>query len=102
MLARNRGAVFLAWRELTFARIRFLLMGAVVALISDLVIQLSGLSTGLGNDSGSGLQRMPADSFAFAAGTKIDSAFTRSTVNLAQVDTWKAQAGVEDATALGT
>jgi putative ABC transport system permease protein len=94
--------VFLAWRELTFARVRFLLMGAVVALISVLVILLSGLSTGLVNDGVSGLQRMPADAFAFAAGTKTDSAFTRSTVELGQVDTWKAQAGVTDATALGT
>src|SRR6478735_9023339 len=101
MLARNRGVVFLAWRELTFARIRFLLMGAVVALISVLVILLSGLSTGLVNDGVSGLQRMPADAFAFAAGTKTDSAFTRSTVSLAQVETWKSQAGVEDAAALG-
>src|SRR6478609_6999603 len=93
MLARNRGVVFLAWRELTFARIRFLLMGAVVALISVLVILLSGLSTGLVNDGVSGLQRIPADAFAFAAGTKTDSAFTRSTVSLAQVDTWKAWSG---------
>jgi len=94
--------VFLAWRELSFARIRFLLMGAVVALISVLVILLSGLSTGLVNDGVSGLQRIPADAFAFAAGTKTDSAFTRSTVSLAQVDTWKAQPGVDDAAALGT
>ena len=94
--------MFLAWRELTFARTRFLLMGAVVALISVLVILLSGLSTGLVNDGVSGLQRMPVDAFAFAKGTKTDSAFTRSTVDLKQVAAWRDQPGVTAATPLGT
>lgn len=42
--------MFLARRELSFARGRFALMGVVIALISVLVVLLSGLSSGLVND----------------------------------------------------
>lgn len=58
--------MFLALRELWFARNRFLLMGAVVALISILMVILSGLSSGLVNDGVSALQRTPIQAFAFA------------------------------------
>jgi putative ABC transport system permease protein len=93
--------MFLAWRELKFARYRFSLMGGVVALIAVLVVLLSGLSSGLVNDGVSGLQRIPATAFAFAGGTKTDSAFSRSTIDLAQVGIWKAQPGVADAAPFG-
>ncbi|MEU7994768.1 hypothetical protein AB0B83_05445 [Micromonospora sp. NPDC049060] len=62
--------MFLAVRELRFTKARFGLMGAVVALIAVLVVLLSGLSTGLVNDGVSGLQRIPATSFAFADGVQ--------------------------------
>jgi putative ABC transport system permease protein len=39
--------MFLAVRELRFARGRFTLMGIVIALIAVLVVLLSGLSSGL-------------------------------------------------------
>jgi putative ABC transport system permease protein len=84
--------MFLAWRELVFARARFGLMGGVVALIAILVVLLSGLSSGLVNDGVSGLQRLPVTAFAFAEGTKTDSAFSRSTVNVSQAEAWKDRA----------
>jgi len=90
--------MFLAWRELVFARARFGLMGGVVALIAILVVLLSGLSSGLVNDGVSGLQRLPVTAFAFAEGTKTDSAFSRSTVNVSQAEAWKDRA---DATPFG-
>lgn len=93
--------MFLALRELSFARSRFGLMGGVVALIAILVVLLSGLSSGLVNDGVSGLQRLPVDAFAFAGGTKTDSAFSRSTIDVAVVDEWKARDGVADAAAFG-
>lgn len=68
-------------RELTFARGRFTLMGIVIALISVLVVLLSGLSSGLVNDGVSGLKSMPATAFAFNAGTITDNAFSRSLVD---------------------
>lgn len=95
------GASFLALRELTFARGRFALMGAVVALIAVLMVLLSGLSVGLVNDGVSGLQRLPVTSFAFQDGVKKDDAFSRSVVDTDQVGTWAAQPGVAAAAPFG-
>ncbi|WP_340539112.1 ABC transporter permease [Nocardioides sp. GXZ039] len=92
---------FLAVRELTFARGRFLLMGAVVALIAMLMVLLSGLSVGLVNDGVSGLQRMPVTSFAFQHDAKKDAAFSRSIVNLEDAEAWADQPGVADAAPFG-
>jgi putative ABC transport system permease protein len=94
--------VFLALREIAFARTRFGLMGAVVALIAVLMVLLSGLSSGLVTDGVSGLQRSPVDAVAFAEGTRTDSAFTRSEVTTAQRDAWAAQDDVAAAELLGT
>ena len=93
--------MFLARRELVFARGRFALMGAVVALISILMVLLSGLSVGLTNDGVSGLQRIPVDAFAFQEDVSKDSAFSRSVVGPDAVDAWREQAGVADAAAFG-
>jgi putative ABC transport system permease protein len=93
--------MFLAWRELIFARARFGLMGGVVALIAVLVVLLSGLSSGLVNDGVSGLQRLPVTAFAFAEGTKTDSAFSRSVVDVKQAEAWRGRDDVGDATPFG-
>lgn len=93
--------MFLALRELTFARGRFGLMGAVVALIAVLMVMLSGLSSGLVNDGVSGLKSLPVTAFAFDEGTKTDNAFSRSVVDSTQLTAWRAQPGVADATLLG-
>lgn len=93
--------MFLAMRELWFARTRFLLMGAVVALISILMVILSGLSSGLVVDGVSALQRTPVQAFAFAEGTKADSAFSRSVVTEDQADTWRARPDVARAELFG-
>ena len=93
--------MFLALRELRFARWRFTLMGSVVALIAILVVLLSGLSSGLVNDGVSGLQRMPVTAFAFDQHTKLDSAFSRSVVSGQQADQWRRQPGVRDAALFG-
>lgn len=94
--------MFLALRELAFARTRFGLMGAVIALIAVLMVLLSGLSSGLVVDGVSGLMRSPVDAVAFSEGTKTDSAFTRSEVTAAQARTWSEQDDVADAELLGT
>lgn len=94
--------MFLALRELAFARTRFCLMGAVIALIAVLMVLLSGLSSGLVVDGVSGLMRSPVDAVAFSEGTKTDSAFTRSEVTAAQAQTWADQDDVADAELLGT
>jgi putative ABC transport system permease protein len=93
--------VFLALRELSFARGRFALMGLVVSLIAILMVLLSGLSVGLVNDGVSGLQRMPVTSFAFQEDVTKDAAFSRSVLELDAVTSWADQPGVADAAPFG-
>lgn len=93
--------MFLAVRELCFARTRLLLMGAVITLISILMVMLAGLSSGLVNDGVSGLQRTPVQAFAFAEGTKSDSAFSRSVVTAEQAASWRKQPGIANAELFG-
>ncbi|EME15534.1 ABC transporter permease [Rhodococcus triatomae] len=93
--------MFLALRELRFARARFGLMGGVVALIAVLTVLLSGLSSGLVEDGVSGLKRLPVTAFAFGDGTKTDSAFSRSVIDDQQVQAWRRQPGVADAAPFG-
>ncbi|TNC19683.1 ABC transporter permease [Georgenia sp. 311] len=94
--------MFLALRELTFARGRFSLMGVVIALIAVLMVLLSGLSAGLVNDGVSGLKALPSSTaFAFDAGTKADNAFSRSVVDETQLEAWRDQPGVAEASPMG-
>lgn len=57
--------MFIATRDLRFAKGRFLLMGAVVTLVAFLVITLSGLAAGLVKANISGLMALPATHLAF-------------------------------------
>ncbi|MDQ4503596.1 ABC transporter permease [Sinomonas sp. ASV322] len=93
--------MFLALRELSFARGRFALMGAVISLIALLVVLLSGLAVGLTNDGVSGLRSMPATSFAFSKGTITDNAFSRSLVDPQELAAWKDAPGIASAAPLG-
>ncbi|AIJ33222.1 ABC transporter permease [Corynebacterium imitans] len=93
--------MYLAWREMLFARTRFLLMGAVLGLMSLLVVIISGLTAGLVNDGVSGLKALDADVIAFEDGTQTDSAFTRSIVETEKSAAFAALDQVEDAVPLG-
>lgn len=93
--------MFLALREMLFARTRFLLMSVVLALMSLLVVIISGLTAGLVNDGVSGLKAMDSDVIAFADGTQTDSAFTRSIVDITEADKFANIDGVEEAAPLG-
>ncbi|WP_026556362.1 ABC transporter permease [Arthrobacter sp. 35W] len=101
--------MFLALRDIRFAKGRFALMGGVVALISLLLVLLSGLTAGLGNQSTSALANLGApsgklvDRIAFGAPGANDPevSFTESQVTGAQMDAWSATDGVASASALG-
>lgn len=69
--------MFLALRDLRFARGRFALMGGVVALIAVLGVLLTGLSAGLSGSGISALAALPAQRFAFSAAATGDL-FSRS------------------------
>ena len=93
--------MFLALRELAFARGRFSLMGLVIGLIAILMVLLSGLSAGLVNDGVSGLKAQPVHAFAFDEGTKTDNAFSRSVVDADQLAAWQDQPDVAHAEFMG-
>ncbi|MDO5493251.1 MAG: ABC transporter permease [Nesterenkonia sp.] len=93
--------MFLALRELRFARGRFSLMGLVIALIAVLMVLLTGLSAGLVNDGVSGLKSQPASAVAFDEGTRTDNAFSRSMVDGDQLAAWQQRPEVTDAEPMG-
>src|SRR5690606_38230953 len=93
--------MFLAVRSLLFQRGRYALIGLVIGLLALLTVMLSGLSTGLVNDGGSGLKNIPATAFAFKEGTKTDNAFSRSVVDAGHRDAWAKQSGISDAELFG-
>ncbi|WP_329499709.1 ABC transporter permease [Kitasatospora herbaricolor] len=94
--------MFVARRDLGFAKGRFALMGTVIVLITVLVGLLSGLTAGLGRQNISAITGLPADRLVFSApadGQKLS--FTDSQVTPAQWDGWAAVPGVRSAEPLG-
>ncbi|WP_328886220.1 ABC transporter permease [Streptomyces sp. NBC_00316] len=94
--------MFVAWRDLRFARGRFALMGTVVVLITLLVGLLSGLTAGLARENTSAVTGLNADHLAFAAPPDGQSvSFTNSTVGESAWRSWAEQPGVGAAQPLG-
>lgn len=94
--------MFVAWRDLRFAKGRFTLMGTVIVLITLLVGLLSGLTAGLARENVSAITGLPADRLAFAAPPAGQSvSFTNSTVTEGQWREWAARPGVTSAEPLG-
>ncbi|GGS29433.1 ABC transporter substrate-binding protein [Streptomyces humidus] len=94
--------MFVAWRDLRFAKGRFALMGTVIVLITLLVGLLSGLTAGLGRQSTSAISGLPADKIAFQApGGGQGLSYSDSTVTEAQWERWSEAPGVESAEPLG-
>ncbi|SEJ19534.1 putative ABC transport system permease protein [Arthrobacter sp. yr096] len=95
--------MFLAIRDIRFAKGRFALMGSVVALITLLLVMLSGLTAGLGNQSTSAIEALPVQQIVFGAPAGADpkASYTESEVSTAQLETWREQPGVSSAQALG-
>ncbi len=94
--------MFVAWRDLKFAKGRFALMGSVIVLITLLVGLLSGLTAGLGEQNISGITGLPADKIAFAAPRGGQGlSYTDSTVTEEQWRRWGSTPGVTSAEPLG-
>ncbi|OKK04499.1 ABC transporter substrate-binding protein [Streptomyces sp. CB03234] len=94
--------MFVAWRDLRFAKGRFTLMGTVIVLITLLVGLLSGLTAGLARENVSAITGLPADRLAFAApppGRPVS--FTDSAVTDRAWRTWQRQPGVTAAEPVG-
>ncbi|MFF2790764.1 ABC transporter permease [Streptomyces sp. NPDC058049] len=94
--------MFVAWRDLRFAKGRFALMGSVVLLITLLVGLLSGLTSGLARENISAITGLPATHLAFAAPTGDQKvSFTNSQVPESAWLAWREQPGVKAAEPLG-
>ncbi|WEH36616.1 ABC transporter permease [Streptomyces sp. AM 4-1-1] len=94
--------MFVAWRDLRFAKGRFALMGSVVVLITLLVGLLSGLTAGLARENTSAVTGLSADHLAFAAPPDGQSvSFTNSTVEEKDWRAWAQRPGVQSAEPLG-
>ncbi|GGQ09944.1 ABC transporter permease [Streptomyces roseolilacinus] len=94
--------MFVAWRDLKFAKGRFALMGTVIVLITLLVGLLSGLTAGLGRQNVSAITGLPADRIAFdAPGGGQDLSYADSTVTAGQWLQWARTPGVTSAEPLG-
>ncbi|MFJ2012291.1 ABC transporter permease [Streptomyces globisporus] len=94
--------MFVAWRDLRFAKGRFALMGSVVVLITLLVGLLSGLTAGLARENTSAVTGLDADHLAFAAPPDGQAeSFADSTVREDDWRAWAARPGVEAAQPVG-
>ena len=93
--------MFVALRDLRFAKGRFLLMTSVIALITVLVGFLASLTAGLGRASTSGIVDLPAAQLAFSQAPGADPSFTESQVDPTQWQGWADVDGVTSAEPLG-
>lgn len=91
--------MFIAVRDLAFAKGRFLLMGFVIALVAYLMTFLSGLSAGLISNNVSGLMVLPVTHIAFQAADR--PTFRGSLVERAMWEGWQGKPGVRKAEPLG-
>ncbi len=88
--------MFVAWRELNFARGRFTLIASVVAMLMVLVGFLSGLAAGLASQNVSSVLGFKADQIVFAKpadGQKLS--LSESAVTREQFNSWKSASGVD-------
>lgn len=94
--------MFVAWRDLRFAKGRFALIGAVIVLITLLVGMLSGLTAGLARENVSAVTGLPADMIAFSgSGGGGGPSYSESAVTERQWRRWAQEPGVESAEPLG-
>lgn len=94
--------MFVALRDLRFARGRFLLISSVVVLITVLVGFLSGLTGGLATQNISAVLSIPGDRIVFSSPTTAEGAsFSDSTITPQQANGWAKASGVTSVEPIG-
>lgn len=91
--------MFIALRDLAFARGRFFLMGLVVALVAFLMTFLSGLAAGLIKNNISGLMELDVSHIAFEWSEK--PTYRNTMIERDQWDDWAARSGVKGMEPMG-
>ncbi|WP_222704452.1 ABC transporter permease [Flaviflexus massiliensis] len=97
----ERSVMFVAWRELRFARGRFLLIGTVVALMTLLVGFLTGLTGGLASQNISAVLQLPGDRLVLSNAGDDQPMFSTSSINEETVSAWSNAAGVDSVSPVG-
>lgn len=97
--------MFVGLREIRAAKGRFTLMGAVVGMITLLLVMLTGLTGGLGAQNTAGLDDLNPERYVFG-NAQVDEApedptFAESSVTSADQSEWAETTGVEDAVPVG-
>lgn len=90
--------MFVALRDLRYAKGRFALVGLVIGLVALMATLLSGLANGLVDDGISGLRRLPVTHLVFQDGA--ENTFSRSTLTAKSLAPFQDVKGVE-ATPIG-
>ncbi len=93
--------MFVAWRDLRFARGRFLLIGAVVALITLLVGFLAGLTGGLASQNVSAVLGLPGDRLVLQDPASGSPSFGTSEIDAKAVQDWRDAPGVSSVLPVG-
>lgn len=91
--------MFLALRELQHAKLRYLLIGFIMVLISWLVLFVTGLAQGLSSDNASSIQNMKADYLVLQA--ESDHRINRSVLSDEMWKEVQRHPGADKATPLG-
>lgn len=91
--------MYLAIREMRFAKIRYSLIGAIILLVAFLVLFVTGLARGLAYDNAASIQNMSATHFMMEEGS--NHRFTRSEVGASLLNQASAIAGEENVEPLG-
>jgi putative ABC transport system permease protein len=91
--------LFLSWREIKHSKLRYLLIGSIIMLISWLVFLLAGLGSGLSTDNGSAIKNMKSDHIIFQKNALL--IMHRSLIPLSAVDEISKISGVKAAAPLG-
>ncbi|MGI9309312.1 MAG: ABC transporter permease [Gammaproteobacteria bacterium] len=91
--------MFIAIRDLVYAKGRFLLMGVIVALVAFLTAVLTGLSSGLIKNNISGLMELDITHIAFEYNDHPN--YRNSMVERSMWEVWQGQPGVRAVEPLG-
>ena len=90
--------MFLALRELLYAKTRYIMIGFIIVLIASLIFIISGLAKGLSANNASALQDLPADYLLLEKSEETQLA--KSLIPKADLEAVQAAAGVQDAAPL--
>lgn len=93
--------MFVAWRDLRFAKGRFGLIAGVVALMTLLIGFLSGLTAGLADQNISAIDHIDADEIVLAAPKDAEPSYTNSSISAEQEQAWRDVDGVDDVQPIG-